>query len=92
MFFDRIVRLRMFFSFVVTCLVALSFAMGAVMDQTTFGRTGVSQAREPMAVPIEYDFPVFGRRDLADASSQSGRAVTDFLQDDDPTFGRCPER
>ena len=73
------------------------------MGQTNFGRTGVSQAREPVAVFIEYDgkdhytrleatfvfelvlfmmsVPVFGRHDLADASSQSGRAVTDFLQD-----------
>ena len=25
--------------------------------------------------------PVFGRHDVAEASSQSGRAVTDFLQD-----------
>ena len=40
----------MCFRFVVTSLVVLPCAIGAVMGQTKFGRTGVSQAREPMAV------------------------------------------
>ena len=107
----------MFFRIVVTSLVVLPCAMGAAMGQTQFGRTGVSQAREPMAIFIEYDgkgslntvggnvvfepvlfmmpVPVFGRHDLADSSSQSGRAVADFLQDGNKpvdTKGSCPER
>ena len=45
--FERSVRSKMFFRFVVTSLVVLPCAMGAVMGQTNFGRTGVSQAREP---------------------------------------------
>ena len=53
--FERSVRSKMFFRFVVTSLVVFTCAMGTVMGQTTFGRTGVSQAREPMAVLIEYD-------------------------------------
>ena len=102
MLFERSVRSKMFFRFVVTSLVVLPCAMSAVMGQTNLGRTGVSQARDTMAVFIEYDgkdrfsrleatfvfelvlfmmaVPVFGRHDLAEASSQSGRAVTDFLQ------------
>ena len=52
--FERSVRSKMFFRFVVTSLVVLTCAMGTVMGQTKFGRTGVSQAREPMAVFIEY--------------------------------------
>ena len=55
MSFERSVRSKMFFRFVVTSLVVLPCPMGAVMCQTNFGRTGVSQAREPMAVFIEYD-------------------------------------
>ena len=55
MLFERSVRSKMFFRFVVTSLVVLPCAMGAVMGQTNFGRTGVSQAREPVAVFIEYD-------------------------------------
>ena len=45
----------MFFRFIVTILVVLPCAMGTVMGQTKFGRTGVSQARERMAVFIAYD-------------------------------------
>ena len=55
MFFERSVRSKMFFRFVVTSLVVLPCAMGTVIRNTKFGRTGVSQAREPMAVFIEYD-------------------------------------
>ena len=45
----------MCFRFVVTSLVVLPCAMGAVMGQKKKnGRPGVSQAREPMAVFIEY--------------------------------------
>ena len=53
--FERSARSKMFFRFVVPNLVVLPSAMGAVMGQTKFGRTGVSQAWEPMAVFIEYD-------------------------------------
>ena len=49
------VRSKMFFRFVVTGLVVLPCAMSAVMGQTNFGRTGVSQALEPMAVLILCD-------------------------------------
>ena len=55
MFFERSVRSKMFFRFVVTSLVVLRCAMGTVIRQTKFGRTGVSQAGEPMVVFIEYD-------------------------------------
>ena len=55
MLFERSVKSKMFFRFVVTSLVVLPCATGAVMGQPKFGRTGVSQAREPMAVFIEYD-------------------------------------
>ena len=45
----------MCFRFVVTSLVVLPCAMGAVMGQTKFGRTGVSQGWKPITVFIEYD-------------------------------------
>ena len=43
---------KIFFRFVVTSLVFLLCVMCAAMGQTNFGRTGVSQVREPMAVFI----------------------------------------
>ena len=52
--FELNVRSKMFFRFVVTSLVVSPCAMGAVMGQRKFGRTGVSQAWKPMAVFIEY--------------------------------------
>ena len=55
MLFEGSERSKMFFRIVVTSLVVLPCAMGTVMEQTQFGRTGVSQAREPMAVFIEND-------------------------------------
>ena len=54
MLFERSGRSKMFFRFVVTSLVVLLCTMGTVIRNTKFDGTGVSQAREPMAVFIEY--------------------------------------
>ena len=94
----------MFFRVVISLFV-LPFASEAAVRESGFGRAFVSQAREPMAVFIEYDgidhftrlesvfffesflvlmtVPVFGQRDVVDASLRSRRAASDTPHDAD---------